>query len=169
NWKSDYAKRAKVQCYLCSYAGSKRSNMPRHYADVHAYDKDHTAPTQSNEDDPDGALCPECGEHFRNRHSLISHLLKIHTKSTGEQCLYCSFRYLDIEEHINALHPQEKSASIQYCLKCIPKQSFDSFEDLLRHTRSYHRKLFELRRPQSDQQHAQEQPPMRELWEKDRL
>ncbi|CAB4055037.1 KRAB [Lepeophtheirus salmonis] len=137
---------AKVQCYLCSYSGSKRSNMPRHYTDVHGYDKDHEKKNISqSKDDPDGALCPECGEHFRNRHSLITHLLKIHTKSTGEQCLYCSFRYLDIDEHINSIHSEEKSESIQYCLKCIPKQSFASFEDLLRHTRSYHRKIFKTK------------------------
>ncbi len=28
----------------------------------------------------------------------------------------------------------------QFCKKCLPKQQFSSFEDLLRHTRTYHRK-----------------------------
>ncbi len=31
-------------------------------------------------------------------------------------------------------------AAEQFCKKCVPEQKFSSFDDLLRHTRSYHRK-----------------------------
>ena len=68
------------------------SNMRRHYENKHDYEVDKCETKDIDPGYPDGALCPECGEHFINRHSLIRHLLKIHSKSTGEQCLYCSFR-----------------------------------------------------------------------------
>jgi hypothetical protein len=64
----------------------------------------------------------------------------VHTKSSGEQCLFCSNRYWNLEEHIDAMHADEKSAAVQFCKKCTPEQRFPSFEELLRHARSYHRK-----------------------------
>ena len=38
----------------------------------------------------------------------------------------------------------EKSAAVQFCKKCLPEQRFTSFEDLLRHNRSYHRKVVKV-------------------------
>ncbi|TRY75606.1 hypothetical protein TCAL_12570, partial [Tigriopus californicus] len=139
-WKEDFKLRARVQCFLCQYSASKMSNLPRHYAEMHDYDKTLAEKNGTDPDHPDGALCPECGEHFNNRHSQIRHLLKVHSKSSGEQCLYCSNRYHRLEEHIDHLHQEEKVKSSQLCRRCQPEQRFASFNDLLRHTRSYHRK-----------------------------
>ena len=33
--RADLAARAKIQCFLCSFAGVKISNMARHYSDRH--------------------------------------------------------------------------------------------------------------------------------------
>lgn len=139
-WKEDFRLRARVQCFLCQYSASKMSNLPRHYAEMHDYDKNLAEKNDIDPDHPDGALCPECGEHFNNRHSQIRHLLKVHSKSSGEQCLYCSNRYHRLEEHIDHLHQEEKAKTSQLCRRCQPEQRFASFDDLLRHTRSYHRK-----------------------------
>lgn len=110
--RADHARRARVQCLLCPYAGTRASNMPRHYEEVHGYDR--SAAVAGGEEagggdgavaaDPDGALCPECGEHFASRHGQIRHLLRAHTRSTGEQCLYCRHRYHDLEGHIDDRH-----------------------------------------------------------------
>ena len=90
---------------------------------------------------PDGALCTECGEIFINRHGLMRHLIKAHSKPGGEQCLYCPFRYNDILAHIDSTHSDEKNMpEKQVCVKCMPAQKFGGFQDLLQHTRSYHRK-----------------------------
>ena len=78
--KKDQEKRAKIQCFLCSYAGTKVSNMPRHYEDKHDYDRDLAEKGDVDKDNPDGALCPVCGEHFVNKHVQIRHLLKEHSK-----------------------------------------------------------------------------------------
>ena len=66
--------------------------MRRHYENKHDYDGDRAESADADPGYPDGALCPECGEHFANRHGQIRHLLKVHSRSTGEQCLYCPFR-----------------------------------------------------------------------------
>ena len=64
-WKEDYANRSKIQCFICDYAGSKASHLKRHYTEVHGYDLSKESENDSPDpDDPDGALCPECGEHF---------------------------------------------------------------------------------------------------------
>ena len=89
---------------------------------------------------PDGALCTECGEIFINRHGLMRHLIKAHSKPGGEPCLYCPFRYCDIIQHIDSVHIEEKFGERQVCQKCIPAQKFNDFNELLRHTRTYHRK-----------------------------
>ncbi len=102
--RADHARRARVQCLLCTYAATKTSNLPRHYAEVHDYDKEKAEKADPEPDNPDGALCPECGEHFANRHQQIKHLIKSHTRCSGEQCLYCGHRYVDVEEHINVVH-----------------------------------------------------------------
>jgi hypothetical protein len=71
----------------------------------------------------------------------MRHLIKAHSKPGGEQCLYCPFRYLDILSHIDNVHTKEKnSTEEQVCQKCIPSQKFSDFNELLKHTRSYHRK-----------------------------
>ncbi len=138
--------------------------MARHYAEVHGYDRERaeqeTAAAAAAEDDgaaaaaasvdpeePDGALCPACGEHFANRHLQIRHLLRQHTRSGGEQCLYCRHRYLKLEEHIEERHQAEKVAPEQFCKKCLPEQKFSSFADLLRHTRAFHRKQQQQQQP----------------------
>ena len=54
--------------------------------------------------------------------------------------LLFSTRYIDVIGHIEVRHISEKSSLIQICKRCVPEQIFTSFEDLLRHTRSYHRK-----------------------------
>ena len=114
--------------------------MRRHYENKHDYEA-HKCETQDLDPGyPDGVLCPECGEHFHSQNILIQHILTHHSKTTGEQCLYCSFRYNDILAHIEDCHMSERSSSIQICKRCVPEQIFSSFEDLLRHTRSYHRK-----------------------------
>ncbi len=89
--RADFEKRAKIQCFLCAYAGVKVSNMRRHYENRHDYDAS-KADAKEAPEQPDGALCPECGAHFVNSHAQIRHLLKAHSRSTGEQCLYCPFR-----------------------------------------------------------------------------
>ena len=59
----------------------------------------------------------------------------------SEPCLYCPFRYNDLLSHIDSVHKEEKSsAEQQVCKKCMPAQKFNDFNELLRHTRSYHRK-----------------------------
>ena len=142
-WKEDYANRSKIQCFICDYAGSKASHLKRHYTEVHGYDLSKESENDSPDpDDPDGALCPECGEHFVNKITLIRHLLKEHSCPKGEQCLYCPNRYLDIPSHVNKIHPEQKESSGQICKKCGENSStFDSFESLLKHTRRHHRKI----------------------------
>ena len=142
-WKEDYANRSKIQCFICDYAGSKASHLKRHYTEVHGYDLNKESVNDSPDpDDPDGALCPECGEHFINKHTLIRHLLKEHSCPKGEQCLYCSNRYLDISSHVHKIHSEEKDRPGQFCKKCGEASgTFDSFESLLKHTRRYHRKI----------------------------
>ena len=54
--------------------------------------------------------------------------------------LLSSTRYIDVIGHIEERHISEKLSLIQVCKRCVPEQIFTSFEDLLRHTRSYHRK-----------------------------
>ena len=62
-------------------------------------------------------------------------------QAVGEPCLYCPFRYRDVIAHIDSVHADEKNSSErQVCLKCVPAQKFNDFNELLRHTRSYHRK-----------------------------
>ncbi len=78
--------------------------MARHYVEVHGYDKEVADRSEPDPEYPDGALCPVCGEHFVNRHQQMKHLLQTHTKTTGEQCLYCQHRYLCLEEHIDERH-----------------------------------------------------------------
>ncbi len=102
--RADLAKRAKVQCLLCPYAATRAGNMARHFVEVHSFDKDSGERADPDPDYPDGCLCPECGEHFVNRHQLMAHVLKVHAMSTGEQCLYCRHRYLNLEEHIEERH-----------------------------------------------------------------
>ena len=65
----------------------------RHYVDVHGYDATIADAPDADDEMPDGALCTECGEIFINRHGLMRHLIKAHSKPGGEQCLYCPFRY----------------------------------------------------------------------------
>ena len=49
--------------------------------------------------------------------------------------------YQDILTHIDDVHAKEKnSTEEQICQKCVPAQKFNNFNDLLKHTRSYHRK-----------------------------
>eukprot|EP00095_Tigriopus_kingsejongensis_P002958 snap_masked-scaffold243_size241480-processed-gene-1.11 protein:Tk02958 transcript:snap_masked-scaffold243_size241480-processed-gene-1.11-mRNA-1 annotation:"unnamed protein product" len=148
-WRSDFDLRARVQCFLCPYSASKVSNLPRHYEEMHEYDKSLAEANEVHPDHPDGALCTECGEHFNNRHSQIRHLLKVHSKSTGEQCLYCTNRYFKLDEHIDTMHSEDKAQLTQFCRRCQPEQRFTSFDDLLRHTRSYHRKKHETLPPSS--------------------
>ena len=85
--------RAKIQCLMCSFAGVKTSNMVRHYKDVHGYDAS-IADKSLDDEMPDGCLCTECGEIFINRHGLMRHLIKAHSKPGGEPCLYCPFRFV---------------------------------------------------------------------------
>ena len=66
--------------------------MGRHYVDVHGYDASIADAPDADDEMPDGALCTECGEIFINRHGLMRHLIKAHSKPGGEQCLYCPFR-----------------------------------------------------------------------------
>ena len=165
-WKADLATRAKIQCLMCSFAGVKSSNMVRHYVDVHGYDATIADAPDADDDMPDGALCIECGEIFTNLHGLMRHFIKAHSKPGGgnfnfhefflekkiisisnskfifsEPCLYCPFRYNDLLSHIDSVHKEEKSsAEQQVCKKCMPAQKFNDFNELLRHTRSYHRK-----------------------------
>lgn len=76
-----------------------------------------------------------------NRHGLMRHLIKAHSKPGGEQCLYCPFRYNDILVHIDNVHADKKACiDDQVCRKCVPVQKFHDFHDLLKHTKSYHRK-----------------------------
>jgi hypothetical protein len=75
--KEDHARRAKVQCFLCSFAGMRANNMTRHYIEVHDYDQTLINKSTPDEEFPDGTLCPECGEHFVNRHAQIHHLIKV--------------------------------------------------------------------------------------------
>ncbi len=102
--RADLSKRARVQCLLCSYAATRISNLARHYLEVHGYDKAAAEGQEPDPENPDGALCTQCGEHFVNRHQQIKHMLQAHTRSTGEQCLYCRHRYLNVEEHIEERH-----------------------------------------------------------------
>ena len=141
-WKEDYDNRSKIQCFLCDYAGSKASHLKRHYTEVHGYDMTDTSNDNiPDPDDPDGALCPECGEHFVNKLTLIRHLLKEHSCPKGEPCLYCPNRYLDIRNHVNKIHADEKDKPHQTCKKCGEvSNDFNGFEALLKHARRYHRK-----------------------------
>ncbi len=149
-WRADLALRAKIQCLMCSFAGVRGSNMTRHYVDVHGYDSTRAGNALADEDMPDGALCTECGEIFNNKHALVKHLLKLHCRPGGEQCVYCSFRYTDVMTHINNMHPELKnSTGPQMCTKCIPQQSFNSFDDLLQHARAYHKKNIQYSNPAS--------------------
>ena len=97
-WKVDYAARAKVSCFLCDYASSKGSHLKRHYTEVHGYDlsepADSSQMTQVGPDpeDPDGHLCPECGQHYQNKKVLVRHMLKKHSTPKGDLCPYCDFR-----------------------------------------------------------------------------
>ena len=141
-WKEDYDNRSKIQCFICDYAGSKASHLKRHYTDVHGYDINKASNDNTPDpDDPDGALCPECGEHFVNKLTLIRHLLKEHSCPKGEQCVYCPNRYMDIRNHVNKIHVDKKDKANQTCKKCGEgSKVFSSFEALLKHTRRYHRK-----------------------------
>ena len=140
-WKADLASRAKIQCLMCSFAGVKTSNMARHYVDVHGYDASIADAPDADDEMPDGALCVECGQIFINRHGLMRHLIKTHSKPGGEQCLYCPFRYKDILAHIDKVHSDEKNATDQQnCKRCVPEQKFSNFQDLLQHMRNYHKK-----------------------------
>ena len=143
-WKEDYANRSKIQCFLCNYAGTKASHLKRHYSEVHGYNVHHNASNDIHKpdpDDPDGALCPECGEHFINKVTLILHLLKEHSCPKGEQCLYCPNRYMDVPSHVDKFHKEEKDKLNQVCKKCgVGSSHFNSFETLFKHTVQYHRK-----------------------------
>ena len=143
-WKEDYANRSKIQCFLCNYAGAKASHLKRHYTEVHGYNVHQDASNDIHKpdpDDPDGALCPECGEHFVNKVTLILHLLKEHSCPKGEQCLYCPNRYMDVPSHVDKLHKEEKDKPNQVCKKCgVGSSQFSSFEALFKHTMQYHRK-----------------------------
>ena len=54
-----------------------------------SYDKSLAESSAPDSAYPDGCLCPACGECFHNNHAQMQHLLKVHSKSTGEQCVYC--------------------------------------------------------------------------------
>ena len=82
--------------------------MRRHYENKHDYDVLKCDAHDVDPGYPDGVLCPECGEHFQSQNILIQHILTHHSKTTGEQCLYCSFRYNDILAHIEDCHMSER-------------------------------------------------------------
>ena len=136
-WKIDYAARSKVQCILCDYASSKGSHLKRHYRDVHDYD--FTAIQNAPDpEDPDGALCPECGQHFTNKRVLVHHMLKCHSVPKGEQCSYCDFRYVDVAEHVARWHSNEVSIKSHSCQFC--PQSFKYSKNLKIHVKNCHNK-----------------------------
>ena len=120
---------------------------------MHGYDINNASEdNHPDPDDPDGALCPECGQHFVNKLTLIRHLLKEHSCPKGEQCLYCLNRYMDVRSHVNKFHAYEKDQSKQICKKCGEgTRIFSTFEQLLKHTRRYHRKgLSDLRQDENE-------------------
>ena len=62
--------------------------MVRHYVDVHGYDASIADAKNLQDDDmPDGCLCTECGEIFINRHGLMRHLIKAHSKVSLKFCV----------------------------------------------------------------------------------
>jgi len=66
--RSDLARRARAQCLLCSHAATRAANLPRHYAEVHGYDRELAMDARAiDPEQPDGSLCPECGKHFANK------------------------------------------------------------------------------------------------------
>lgn len=87
--------------------------MPRHYAEVHGYDK-HFEASPEAASTGEGGLCEVCGLLFSDRNEKIRHLLRAHSKSSGEQCLYCTNRYFSdrLEEHIDNMHPEEKAKEV---------------------------------------------------------
>ena len=150
-WRADYATRAKVQCFLCDYATTKGTHLKRHYKNTHGYDFEvlERMGAESLKDpdpeNPDGDLCPECGQHSANKAALIHHLLKEHSKVTeGDSCLYCPHIYIDVEEHMNRVHLEEKNSESQICRKCSRDKKdpkvllFKCYEDLSSHYQNCH-------------------------------
>ena len=60
--------------------------MVRHYIDVHGYDAAFADAPEQDDEMPDGCLCTECGEIFVNRHGLIRHIIKVHSKVRLKLC-----------------------------------------------------------------------------------
>ncbi len=83
--------------------------------------------------------CPECQQHFSQKHHLDRHIDGVHKKLRPFPCDSCDKAFLtkrDLDRHVDAVHKKIKPHK---CIEC--DRSFAAKPDLLKHVDVVHRNL----------------------------
>jgi KRAB domain-containing zinc finger protein len=145
------------QCYFCSYATFKNSEMIRHIS-KHTKEKPYKCQSclQSFQEErsvkkhkngkscnlkmtyPSLSPCYFCGTVFTMHRILNGHMKTVHLKEGYKRCNLCCkyfYSYADLNRHISSVHWLERNYKCQLCSK-----TFCSYTALNHHIQSVHTK-----------------------------